>query len=340
MPTVMLTAKCMNSCEWCFAQTKMEKYHAQGIDEISWEDFQAVVAFYGRSGMDYMTLLGGEPTLHSRFVDILELLASKQFAALVVTYGICDEVLVDIIAQKRFPGIRFAVNTTKYFQYPTDVRKKVDRLLQKINHSVFLTYTITSTDVERGNVHVLLDRILMVMKFGLLRHIQFQIAIPSENNTAYVPFEDYSTAVRMLSSWFKILNTNGITTGLDCHSIPKCALEGAEKTPIELHSRCSSFMIDIGPGLEVWPCFPLSGQNFRLGQFKDFKDMQAFFAKIHSEASLLYDERCSNCSEQASGTCDAGCRGFQILRNRIQKETSAPRRPVRKEASLMATEVL
>ena len=96
MPTVMLTAKCMNSCEWCFAQTKMEKYHAQGIDEISWEDFQAVVAFYGRSGMDYMTLLGGEPTLHSRFMDILELLASKQFTALVVTNGICDEVLVSL----------------------------------------------------------------------------------------------------------------------------------------------------------------------------------------------------------------------------------------------------
>ena len=46
---------------------------------------EAVVDFYERSGLRHMCLLGGEPCLHSRFIDILHFLERKKFAVLVGT---------------------------------------------------------------------------------------------------------------------------------------------------------------------------------------------------------------------------------------------------------------
>ncbi|HOX93709.1 MAG TPA: hypothetical protein PKV09_02825, partial [Syntrophales bacterium] len=63
----------------------MEEYQTQGIREMSWEDFLAVVGFYERSQLCQMILLGGEPGLHSRFMDILCLLREKKFSVLVGT---------------------------------------------------------------------------------------------------------------------------------------------------------------------------------------------------------------------------------------------------------------
>jgi MoaA/NifB/PqqE/SkfB family radical SAM enzyme len=102
MPTVMLTTHCPNACPWCFARPKKEEYRARGIREMSWDDFVAVVDFYERSGLRKMILLGGEPGLHSRFMDILHLLSGRKFLIQVGTTGILPESLVDGIVEAGF----------------------------------------------------------------------------------------------------------------------------------------------------------------------------------------------------------------------------------------------
>lgn len=316
MPTVMLTTKCPNSCEWCFARAKMEAYRARGIEEMSWEDFLAVVSFYEKSGLNHMILLGGEPTLHSRFEDILELLGSRNFTVLVVTNGLCEKTLVDNLVRKKIPGVQFGVNTTPYFHYPADTRVKADYFMSRINYPVSLSYTVTADDLRAGSVHPLLDRISMIMNFGLTRHIHFQIAVPARENTGYVPFEDYGAVLQLLVRWSKILRKNGISKGLDCHSMPKCFLKNIENAPFAFHSKCEDFMIDIGPCLEVWPCFPLSEHSCNLSQFENLDDVRKCFSKVGSCEAIIYEECCSECESRMDGTCDAGCRGFQLVRSR------------------------
>ena len=101
MPTVMLTTTCPNECPWCFARPKMDAYTAKGVTEMSWDDFLQVVDFYERSGMRQMNLLGGEPTRHSRLIDILAFLESKQFSVQITTNGIMPPSLVDVLKERR-----------------------------------------------------------------------------------------------------------------------------------------------------------------------------------------------------------------------------------------------
>lgn len=331
MPTVMLTTHCPNACPWCFARPKMEEYQARGIREMNWDDFLTVVDFHERSGLRGMVLLGGEPALHSRFMDILTYLDERGFSVLVATTGILPGPLVDEIAGQHLPGLEFAVNSTSYFQYPEDEKRKVDNFLSTLGRAASIGYTLTERDAVEKRVEPILDRVAMIMKFGLKRRILFQIAVPGERTRLFVPFERYRDTAALIASWFQILRKNGLSGRLDCHCMPACEIPPELRSTGFFASRCDHFMIDIGPDLDVWPCFPLSEQQVKLAAFHDLKKAHEHFATVNPASRLLYDERCEDCAERSSGGCDGGCRGFQHLRRppsgRISGGEYGPRDP-------------
>jgi len=77
-----------------------------------------------------------------------------------------------------------------------------------------------------------------------------------------------------------------------------CTLPEKKKGPFAYRSTCDSFMIDIGPGLEVWPCFPLSGETYRLEEFETFAGIHRRFQEVSSSRSLAYEERCKDCEHR------------------------------------------
>jgi hypothetical protein len=91
--------------------------------------------------------------------------------------------------------------------------------------------------------------------------------------------------------------------------------------PFPLKSSCTDFMVDIGPNLEVWPCFPLSGETAKLEQFQTLAELPGFFANAGSAERLLYEGDCATCEERLNKACDGGCKGFQILRRASNEPT-------------------
>jgi len=323
---VMLTTHCPNACEWCFAGPKMEEYRARGVREMSWDDFVAVVDFYERSGIRHMVLLGGEPAWHSRFVDILRYLHERAFSVLVVTTGILSGHLVDQIADEDLPGIQFAVNSTSYARYGENKKKLVNEFLCRMGRVTSISYTITERDAVEKNIEPILDRIAMIMKFGLRRHLQFQIAVPGERNRLFVPFDRYRDVAALIVSWFRILRKNGISCGLDCHCMPVCAIPEDLREAGIFTAKCDRFMIDIGPGGDIWPCFPLAQQSSKLKQFGTMGDIYRHFNRMNAAECILYDEQCQDCRERVAGSCHGGCRGFQHLRGNpgVTKHSNIP----------------
>jgi MoaA/NifB/PqqE/SkfB family radical SAM enzyme len=295
----------------------MEEYRTRDIHEMSWDDFVAVVDFYERSGIRLMALLGGEPAWHSRFMDILRYLHERGFSILVVTTGILPGPLVNQIADEDLPNLRFAVNSTPYFQYGETQRKKVDDFLRRMGRVTSIGYTITERDAVEKKIEPVLDRIAMIMKFDLIRRLQFQIAVPGERNRLFVPFEHYGDIAELLFSWLRILRRNDISWGLDCHCIPACVIPEAQKAAGCFRSVCNHFMVDIGPDLDIWPCFPISKQVFKLSQFNNFSEIQQHFSLVNARERVVYDENCDGCPERDAGACHGGCWGFQNVRQKL-----------------------
>ncbi len=79
-----ITAACQSRCEYCYA-AKLQRRGGRilDVDEIrqTWRQAKALGAFSS-------LLLGGEPTLHPRFMDIIEVLQPRDHIVTFVTNGI------------------------------------------------------------------------------------------------------------------------------------------------------------------------------------------------------------------------------------------------------------
>jgi MoaA/NifB/PqqE/SkfB family radical SAM enzyme len=293
----------------------MEDYLARGIREMSWEDFLSVVEFYEHSRLSHMILLGGEPGLHTRFQDILQLLAEKGFSTHVATTGILPERVVDRVARETLPRLRFGVNSTSYFEYDRDKRERADHFLRRLGRTANLCYTITQRDLDDKNMEPILDRLAMILQFSLIPHLQFQISVPGERNRLFIPFDRYRDLAELIRCWFNFLKKHGVSCALDCHCMPACAIPDDLKNSGLFETRCERFMIDIGPEREIWPCFPLSRQIERLDRFETRDEITEHFRRANGPQDILFDDSCAGCEEKEAKTCHGGCRGFAHIRN-------------------------
>jgi len=314
MPTLMLTTRCPNACPWCFARSKMTAYRSRGILEIAWDDFVRAADFFVRSGETGIHLLGGEPLLHSRIVDIVEYLRERDLKIIIGTTAIVPPSLVDRLSDMAFRDISFGVNSTSYFSYGPRKRAKVDYFLRNIGHPTGISYTLTEQDLSLQGPSPILGRIALITRFSLVRHATIQIAVPAEGNRNFVAFERYGEIVGLAAEWIRILVKNRITCHLDCHSIPACRYPEGHPMERLLRPSCQRFPLDVGPDLAVWPCFPLSGMGAPLHRFRDFSEVRQSFAETLRKQELHYDKTCRDCLAMAKGSCQGGCYGFQALR--------------------------
>jgi radical SAM protein with 4Fe4S-binding SPASM domain len=333
MPSVFVTAKCQNACAWCSARSKMEEYRSRGIEEMDWQDFTAAVEFCERSGVRKMALLGGEPTMHSRFIDMLRCLKARGFSTTVFTNAIIPDSLVDAIAREGFPDVRFVVNSTSYFDHGSDKRRTIDYVLRTIPNSVSLAYVVTPRDVLQKGLQPILDQLFLIMKFGLRPAVQLGIAVPSDGNRDFMPFGLYPAAVELLESWSQFLEKNGVTPSLVWMCIPPCCVPPGAQLPCSPSAVCTPPAF-IGPNLDVWPCLPLSAETFRLEQFRTLAEARAFLSNLGS-TERFYEPSCQACPERLSKACNGGCRGFQALRRASDglAVDSMKRNPVRSQGA-------
>jgi len=279
----MLTTGCTNSCEWCFAKPVMDKYRRDNILEMQWKDFIYTVDFYKKSNVKEMVLLGGEPTLHSMICEIITYLEGQKIAPFVITNASISENTTEKLAQLSCSNLRFAVNSTSYFNYSKNQKRRVDSFFQKIGSPIILCYTITQRDIDHVDVGPILDRIALIMKYALEPHIQLQIAVPCENNTCFIPFDRYDRLYTLLENWGSLLRVNNISTDLDCHSFPLCILnDHPMDNAYGLTSKCNTCMIEIGPDLSVWPCMPLWRDQVKLQDFQNFEALRKDFKRRHA----------------------------------------------------------
>jgi MoaA/NifB/PqqE/SkfB family radical SAM enzyme len=316
MPTLMLTTRCPNACPWCFARVKMGEYRARGIREMNWDDFVEAIQFFEQSGEPGIHLLGGEPLLHSRIADILDHLRGRDLKAVVGTTGIVPPSLVDRLAGMTFEGISFGVNSTGYFGYGPRQRARVDYFLRTIGHRTGISYTLSERDLRLKGPFAVLGRIALITRFSLVRHVTLQIAAPAAGNRDFIPFERYGEIIDVAAYWVRILGKNRITCDLDCHSIPACRVPDGHPLAGKLRPSCTSFPLDIGPDLTVWPCFPLSGMGVSLRRFRDVDGVRKYFAEAIRSQDFRYDDSCVDCTALPKGDCQGGCLGFQALRVR------------------------
>lgn len=70
MANIMLNDHCNLNCSYCFAKST----YGKNINNISLKNFKAALDFILKDNEEMVGLIGGEPTLHPQFEEIIKLL--------------------------------------------------------------------------------------------------------------------------------------------------------------------------------------------------------------------------------------------------------------------------
>lgn len=305
---IILTEQCNLSCSHCFNSM----FRKQGVmDADIWIEYMKINAPYLHS--DEFRIMGGEPTLHPRIVEIVDE-ASKYFLnSVLFTNGSTLPELArnEVFVKNHFSGrLGYAVNGFTFNQKKFDEYKEFIQLIKL--HDV----------VPLNNVDAFIDKVFEQMK------LQPQVLLLFSPDTQ-VNLVDDNMAKEYRKPWMKamttllpVLDTRGIPYGFD-HYFPMCfytqeMIDELHSYGINnLHSMRISCCGDRHMGLIDWnfDLYFCNQTRYKIGSILDengypmlIPEIMKILQKnscIKTEKIMELSEKCRNCGAVAS--CKAGC---------------------------------
>lgn len=321
MANVLFTQRCVRSCPYCFAEKHMSESSPK--DVLTWENLIYLADFLEASGERRFSILGGEPTLHPDFTDMVAYLLERKFEVKVFTSGImADRVLEEsamVFSAAHPEQLSFICNLNDPQKTPTPLAEveSAKRFLRVFGDRVVPGFNIYRTDFE-------LDFLFRsINEYGLKRTIRIGLThpIPGKKNR-FISLADMDTIIARLFTYAPLFERLRIKPGLDC-GFPLCRFSDEQLAWLYRHTGgkydfgCGP-VIDIGPDLSVWSCFPLSSfQKKSVFDFNSLQEIHEFYQRFHAivrtEAGGIFEE-CDACVMREDQHCRGGCVAHSLSR--------------------------
>jgi len=101
-----ITGRCNCRCEYCYLGNALQA-------DMSIDAVQEISGLFECLGTRYVTVLGGEPTLHPRFIEIIEMLANRGFYVVVDTNGMFENTLFDKLSPRHIYRLLFSLDVSR-----------------------------------------------------------------------------------------------------------------------------------------------------------------------------------------------------------------------------------
>jgi len=312
---LLLTTRCNRKCKYCFAKNKVTYENDEIIEQyISLKNVKKVINFLKVSNENTISLLGGEPTLHPQFFDILNLLNNEGLVINIFTNGIFSSHTIEVIKKNQPVKMNLLVNTNELHENTKDDWQKILHVFKEIPYYIVLGFTIYHPNF---NADFLVE---LCNKYNLLKHIRLGIAQPIINqNNDYLNSNCYKQVGQKIVELSNLCNQYDISLWFDCGftlcMFDEKQLELLKKNDVHLQFSCG-VTIDVGTDLKVWNCFPLSSlHNTKLDQFATTQDIRNYYiAKLSSYFQVGLYSHCKKCKYFLSKQCAGGC-AAQIYKN-------------------------
>jgi radical SAM protein with 4Fe4S-binding SPASM domain len=292
-------------------------------DFLSWENLIYIADFLQAAGENRFSLLGGEPTLHPDFNDFVLYLLERNFNIHVFTSGVMeDEKLREsefLFRDLPLERLSFTCNINDPQMTGTSLaeNQSVKRFFRFFGPRIVPGFNIYKKDFD------LTFLIKYINEFGLQRNMRVGIAhpIPRKRNR-FISIDDIGLVTERLFSYIPMFERFRIKPGLDCGFL-LCRIGDDHLAWLYRFTGGNSQfgcgpVVDIGPDMSVWPCFPLA--SFHKKSLFDFNSMQEvldYYKQIHDvvhiEVGGIFDE-CDDCQHREDGFCQGGCIAHSVAR--------------------------
>jgi sulfatase maturation enzyme AslB (radical SAM superfamily) len=301
MANLMLTTACNLRCPYCFGLDMFgsgQKRHTMAEplfhDLLDWID---------RADLPWMDihLMGGEPTLHPAFGNMLEELAKKKRKIMI--FSNASAPLSEAVFRRSAElGAAWIVNCNPPEVYRENQLEQLHQHLSWLGQAATVTLNIASERTPYRHVFDYIER------FGLTRQIKLGIALPTIIHVnEHAQWEKLPAIAAHVMQLFHEAQQRQIGLEFEC-GVPYCLFNEAQKAELgNIHlSHCGS-RLDITPTGDVINCLPLSGVvavPFR--KFEHYGLAREWFQRMQSPYRQVgCDSRCMSCAHRLDGCCSA-----------------------------------
>ena len=321
MANVVLTNICNLSCPYCFASS-LRKEDTVFITEQS---LDTILTFLKRSHSEEIGLIGGEPTLHPQFRQILARCSEEFRKVFVYTNGIGLE--------KFFPealkeNICYLINVNEKSVIGEKQFSQIERMLDTAYSCNKIGQFSLGVNVYRENQDYT-DILALCGKYSMTG-LRVSAVVPQEYHCDRMAW--FGTLKKPLMNLYRELKANGIVPKYDCNIIPVCFFTEEEKeflktlggTPNDI-ARITGIqavcrpVIDIYPDLTAARCFGMCEDQHThlITEYESLNDLIRAFI-YDTDGICLYgetDEKCKECYRRKTLQCYGGCLKFLVNKN-------------------------
>lgn len=328
MPNVMITKRCNLSCPYCFANDFVNK-PSEG--DMSLDTLKEILEFLLRDGsVENVGLIGGEPSCHRQFGNILTLLAEEERLNRVTLYT--NGVLLDgYLPQLENEKFRVLINCNEPQRMGKNWESLLD-VLKKIKDSGWkerVTLGINFYTPELDYTYM-----LELIELFVPETLRVSVSVPNQEKYAREPLPYFEVMKPRIFAFFEALKKRGVIPFFDCNIFPSCLISAKEVRQFEqwgvrnpfLHlknhvSGCKP-VIDIMDDMTAVRCFGLSEYTrVSIREFASFTDLMNYYLRqVDAYAANTYhSQKCAGCYQYKTMRCSGGCLVYkigQILDNR------------------------
>jgi MoaA/NifB/PqqE/SkfB family radical SAM enzyme len=262
-------------------------------------------------------LLGGEPTLHPKFLEFLDYILSKKLNTVVFTNGMVADrdILLGIIKIAKKNGVRnkenlcFCLNVNER-KYRSEKEQHLQTtFLETLGRVTALSFNIFESGCDFGFL------VGLIKQYKTLSTIRFGLAAPLGNRNQFLAPKDYGVIANKLTDFAELIKKQDVSMGFDCGFV-RCMFTEEQLEKI-LNSNVEAFSFDCGPSVDIYPnlditnCYPMSRVlKAKVDDFKTYNEAYGYFKEKLKDYPPIF-HRCKFCDLFTSGECGGGCRAHK-----------------------------
>ncbi len=321
MANLMLTKQCNLHCPYCFANEFVNK----DSELMSLAAFSDALYFLSSSPNERIGLIGGEPTLHPQFKDMLAALIDSPFRFVsVFTNGIMLEPFFNELRDSRF-HILINLNSpekvgeSRFNQIVQQIDTMMNRLYMRKQVSIGIN--IYQEDMDYGFFLDTIDR----FRF---KQVRVSVSVPNlDDQRNQNPLDYFRRMMPTVRRFVRDIVQLGAAPSFDCNYIPSCLITDEDILFLRQHETVTrngnsltgnhicSPVLDILPNLDVIRCFAMSDYHkVKMHDFKSIGEIRRHFELEidHYAYSFPPSNDCISCHEYLVGQCSCGCYAYRL----------------------------
>jgi sulfatase maturation enzyme AslB (radical SAM superfamily) len=313
MANLAISTICNQNCAYCFTVDQLGQNRVGGspVTAHSFLDvdrFEERLSFLARSNIEEVRLLGGEPTLHPRFVELVDRARATGKEVTVFSNGLMPQsalACLEVLSAQKC-SVVVNVNEADGAQDGRTYQRQLDTI-RRLGARSMLGFTIYRTDFRP---EFLLG---LIATTGCAPIIRLGMAQPCLSGTnRFIHPNQYRAVAVKITHFARAAAKAGVRLDFDCGFV-RCMfsdadLETIEKTGANVGWRCSP-ILDVDVEGNVIHCYPLARlMSLPLTPMADASGLRsAFEARTRPYRRAGVFPECSACPFKSAGECTGGC---------------------------------